>query len=76
MLARTPRARWQEPELLAEGWPDDFDPVPAASLKWPSGIDRSPLGHFIAADQTHFINTFRHLMGMTPGAFRSRFARP
>ncbi len=26
-------------------------------------------------DQSHFTNTFRHLMGMTPGAFRSRFAR-
>ncbi len=27
------------------------------------------------ADQSHFTNTFRHLIGMTPGAFRSRFAR-
>ncbi len=27
------------------------------------------------ADQSHFTNTFRHLVGMTPGVFRSRFAR-
>jgi AraC-like DNA-binding protein len=27
------------------------------------------------ADQSHFANTFRHLVAMTPGAFRSRFAR-
>ena len=27
------------------------------------------------ADQSHFTNTFRHRIGMTPSAFRSRFAR-
>jgi AraC-like DNA-binding protein len=26
-------------------------------------------------DQAHFTNVFRRLVGLTPGAFRSRFAR-
>jgi AraC family transcriptional regulator len=28
------------------------------------------------ADQSHFTNTFRHLVGMAPGAFRTRFFAP
>jgi AraC family transcriptional regulator len=28
------------------------------------------------ADQSHFTNTFRQLVGMTPAAFRTRFAAP
>nr|WP_202329241.1 AraC family transcriptional regulator [Mesorhizobium sp. L-8-3] len=28
------------------------------------------------ADQSHFTNTFRRLVGMSPGVFRSRFFEP